>query len=131
MTEHDPHSSPIKTPKQLIIVVVLAFIVPIVIIGLLSQLLHQHAGTTRRGDEQRVLERIKPVGTVVIADASAPHGNLTGEQVYGAGVQDVSRSRPRRRAEDRRQGGVGDRGSRRARRRSSSTRSPASRARPA
>jgi hypothetical protein len=26
MTEHDPHSSPIKTPKQLIIVVVLALL---------------------------------------------------------------------------------------------------------
>ncbi|HET8875114.1 MAG TPA: c-type cytochrome, partial [Casimicrobiaceae bacterium] len=35
------------------------------------------------GDEQRVLERIKPVGSIVIADASAPKGNLTGEQVYG------------------------------------------------
>ena len=82
MTEPDQHSSPIKTPKQLIIVVALAFIVPIVIIGLLSQLLTSTPHDTS-GDEQRVLERIKPVGSVVIADASAPHGNLTGEQVYG------------------------------------------------
>jgi cytochrome c5 len=82
MTEPDQHSSPIKTPKQLIIVVALAFIVPIVIIGLLSQLLTSTPHDTS-GDEQRVLERIKPVGTVVMADASAPHGNLTGEQVYG------------------------------------------------
>jgi cytochrome c5 len=80
MTEHDPHSSPIKTPKQLIIVVLLAFIVPIVIIGLLSQLLTSEPHATSQ-NEQRVLERIKPVGTVVIADASAPRGNLTGEQV--------------------------------------------------
>jgi len=82
MTEPDQHSSPIKTPKQLIIVVALAFIVPIVIIGLLSQLLTSTPHDTS-GDEQRVLERIKPVGSVVIADASAPRGNLTGEQVYG------------------------------------------------
>ena len=82
MPEHDAHSSPIKTPKQLIIVVLLAFIVPIVIIGLVSQLV-MTAPQDASGDEQRVLERIKPVGTVVIADASAPHGNLTGEQVYG------------------------------------------------
>ena len=82
MTEPDQHSSPIKTPKQLIIVVALAFIVPIVIIGLLSQLLTSTPQDTS-GDEQRVLERIKPVGSVVIADASAPRGNLTGEQVYG------------------------------------------------
>jgi cytochrome c5 len=80
MTEHDPHSSPIKTPKQLIIVVLLAFIVPIVIIGLLSQLLTSEPHATSQ-NEQRVLERIKPVGTVVVADASAPRGNLTGEQV--------------------------------------------------
>lgn len=82
MPEHDPHSSPIKTPKQLIIVVLLAFLVPIVVIGLLSQLFT----STRHdasGDEQRVLARIKPVGTVVIAEASGPKGNLTGEQVYG------------------------------------------------
>ena len=82
MTEPDQHSSPIKTPKQLIIVVALAFIVPIVIIGLVSQLLTSTPHDTS-GDEQRVLERIRPVGTIVIADASAPHGNLTGEQVYG------------------------------------------------
>ena len=81
MPEHDPHSSPIKTPKQLIIVVLLAFLVPIVVIGLLSQLFTS-TGHDASGDEQRVLERIKPVGTVVIAEASGPKGNLTGEQVY-------------------------------------------------
>ena len=81
MTEHDPHSSPIKTPKQLIIVVVLAFIVPIVIIGLLSQLFTSTRHEASQ-NEQRVLERIKPVGTVVIADASGPHGNLTDAEVY-------------------------------------------------
>ena len=76
-----PHEGPIKTPKQLIIVVLLAFIVPIVLIGLVSQLVT----STRHdasADEQRVLERIKPVGNVVIAEASAPKGSLTGEQVY-------------------------------------------------
>ena len=82
MTEPDQHSSPIKTPQQLIIVVALAFIVPIVIIGLLSQLLTSTPHDTS-GDEQRVLERIKPVGSIVIADVSVPRGNLTGEQVYG------------------------------------------------
>ena len=81
MTEHDPHSSPIKTPKQLIIVVLLAFLVPITVIGLLSQLF---TSTTRdaKEDEQRVLERIKPVGTVVLAEATAASGNLSGQQVF-------------------------------------------------
>jgi cytochrome c5 len=81
MPEHDPHSSAIKTPKQLIVVVVLAFLVPITVIALLSQLF---TSTMRDAteDEQHVLERIKPVGTVVIAEATAPKGSLTGEQVY-------------------------------------------------
>lgn len=81
MTEHDPHSSPIKTPKQLVIVVVLAFLVPITVIGLLSQLFTS-TGRDAHEDEQRVLERIKPVGTIVMAEASAPHGSLSGEQVF-------------------------------------------------
>ena len=81
MTEHDLHSSPIKTPKQLIVVVLLAFLVPITVIGLLSQLFTS-TGRDVHEDEQRVLERIKPVGTVVMAEESAPHGSLSGEQVF-------------------------------------------------
>ena len=81
MKEHDPHSSPIKSPKQLIIVVVLAFAVPILVIVLLSQLI---TGTPRgeKEDNQRVLSRIRAVGTVAMADTSAPKGNLTGDAVY-------------------------------------------------
>jgi cytochrome c5 len=81
MPEHDPHSSAIKTPKQLAIVVVLAFLVPITVIAILSQLF---TSGMRHSDEseQRVLERIKPVGTVVIAEVTAPKGSMTGPQVY-------------------------------------------------
>jgi cytochrome c5 len=81
MQEPDQHTSPIKTPKQLIIVVLLAFLVPITVIALLSQLFTSTSHNAA-DDEQRVLARIKPVGTVVIADASAPHGNLGGAEVY-------------------------------------------------
>ena len=81
MPEHDPHSSPIKTPKQLAIVFVLAFVVPITVIGILSQLVTSGMRHTDE-PEQRVLERIKPVGTVVIAEASAPKGSMTGQQVF-------------------------------------------------
>jgi cytochrome c5 len=79
--QHDPHSSAIKTPKQLIIVVVLAFLVPITVIAILSQLF---TSGMRHCDEseQRVLERIKPVGTVVIAEATAPKGIMSGQQVF-------------------------------------------------
>jgi cytochrome c5 len=81
MPEHDPHSSAIKTPKQLVVVVLLAFLVPITVIGLLSQLF---TSTTRDAREapQRVLERIAPVGTVVLAEAGAASGNRSGEQVF-------------------------------------------------
>jgi cytochrome c5 len=81
MPEHDPHSSAIKTPKQLVVVVVLAFLAPITVIAILSQLF---TSGMRHADEseQRVLERIKPVGTVAIAEATAPKGSMTGQQVY-------------------------------------------------
>ena len=79
MTEE--HSSFIKTPKQLAIVVVLAFAVPITLIVLLSQLVT--GVSPREGESQSdVLSRIQPVGQVTLAEANAPSGNQTGEQVY-------------------------------------------------
>ena len=81
MTDHDAHSSAIKTPKQLIIVVLFAFLVPITVIGLLSQLFTSGRRDTNE-DEAKVLERIKPFGTVVMAEAGAASGKLSGEQVF-------------------------------------------------
>ena len=78
----DEHSSPIKTPRQLVIVVLLAFAVPIALAVLVSQLVTSgEKGIT--GDESKVLSRIQAVGNVVLAEASGPKGALTGEQVYG------------------------------------------------
>jgi len=80
MTEE--HSSPIKTPKQLVIVVLLAFIVPIAVAVMISQLVT--SGEHGAGENENiVLSRIQPVGSVVIAEASAPKGTQSGEQVYG------------------------------------------------
>ena len=81
MNEPDQHSSPIKTPKQLVIVVVLAFVVPIALIILITQLVTGRAHGT--GDDASILSRIAPFGVVKIAAPSGPKGNLTGEQVYG------------------------------------------------
>ena len=78
----DQHQSPIKTPRQLIIIVVLAFVVPIALILLVSQLVTSGEKGGEDSDTA-VLERIKPVGEVIIAAASGPKGQLTGEQVYG------------------------------------------------
>ena len=81
MTEHDQHTSPIQTPKQLVIVVVLAFVVPIALIVLITQLV---TGVSHpAGDDAAVRARIAPVGTVEIAAPAAPRGTLTGEQVFG------------------------------------------------
>jgi len=78
----EEHKSFIKSPKQLVIVVFLAFAVPIALVVLLTQLV---TGVRPAGSEEAetgVLNRIKPVGAVTLADTSAPHGNLSGEQVY-------------------------------------------------
>src|ERR1022692_254860 len=78
----DDHSSFIKTPKQLVIVVVLAFAIPIALVGLLSQLVTGLKPPGNAEADSQLLSRIKPFGEVAMADASAPKGNLTGEQVF-------------------------------------------------
>ena len=76
------HSSPIKTPKQLVVVVVLAFVVPIAAIVLITQLV---TGVPHpSGDDAMVRARIAPVGTVEMAAATAPQGTMTGEQVFAS-----------------------------------------------
>jgi cytochrome c5 len=78
----DEHSSPIKTPKQLIIVVLVAFAVPIGLAALISQLVTSGVKGVHEDDSQ-ILSRIQAVGNVVLAEPSGPKGMLTGEQVYG------------------------------------------------
>jgi len=67
------HSSPIKTPKQLIIVVLLSFIVPVLIIVMLAQIAAD--GKPEAADsaaaEEAVAKRLKPAGEVVV-DPNAP-----------------------------------------------------------
>jgi cytochrome c5 len=78
----EDHKSFIKTPKQLAIVVLLAFAIPIALIALLSQLVTGMRPGTTDESEAGVLRRIKPVGEVTLAEAGAAKGNMTGEQVY-------------------------------------------------
>ncbi len=72
MAEHDQHSSFIKTPQQLIKVVLLAFVVPIVGIVLLVQLVVErpHADPSALTPEA-VAARIQPVGKVEFGAAGA------------------------------------------------------------
>ncbi len=83
MSEQD--TSPIKTPKQLITVVVLAFVVPILIIVLLVKYVvgGQSAGAGAEAmTPEAIAERLRPVGSVVLAQASGPRTLQMGEAVY-------------------------------------------------
>ncbi|HWZ73127.1 MAG TPA: c-type cytochrome [Casimicrobiaceae bacterium] len=78
----DEQSTFIKTHKQLIIVVVLAFAIPIALIASLTQLVTDMKPPGKAEADSQLLSRIKPFGEVTIADASSSKGNLTGEQVF-------------------------------------------------
>lgn len=79
------HDTPIKTPKQLITVIVLAFVVPILAIILLVTNVttdtHEGAGAQAMTAEA-VAERIQPVGKVQIKLEGGPA--KTGEEVFKA-----------------------------------------------
>ena len=82
-----PHEGPIKTPKQLIVAVVLSFVVPI--IGIILLVIYVDSATKPAAGSdafkpQSVLSRIQPIGAVQVKDTSAPVVLLTGEQVYAA-----------------------------------------------
>ena len=86
--EHDAgHESPIKTPKQLIIVIAFAFLVPILIITLLSQFVANIRGVNMDSpamSPDAVTKRLKPVGDLAFADAGggATAAPRSGEDVY-------------------------------------------------
>jgi cytochrome c5 len=78
-TEDEGHSSAIKTPEQLITVLVAAFIFPILIILLLARLAIGNAPADQEGgafSDQAVAARLKPVGTLVLAGES-PEPDMT------------------------------------------------------
>ncbi|MFD4838060.1 c-type cytochrome [Achromobacter sp. NPDC058515] len=86
--EHiEEHSSPIKTPKQLIVTIVLAFVVPIAIIILLVNMVVSGTKVGAGSDAlsgEAVARRIAPVAGFELVDANAPRVFKTGEQVFAA-----------------------------------------------
>ena len=81
------HEGPIKTPKQLIVAVVLAFVVPVAIIALLVSYVSAGGKGSSGSDAltaQATSERIMPIGTVEIKSASANAGPRSGEEVFKA-----------------------------------------------
>ncbi|KVW48354.1 c-type cytochrome [Burkholderia ubonensis] len=82
-----PHESPIKTPRQLIALIIASFAVPIILIILFATYANvafrSGAGTDALSDEQ-VAKRIAPLAQVDVKDANAPRTYKTGEEVYKA-----------------------------------------------
>jgi cytochrome c5 len=95
-TQEEAHTGPIKTPKQLLVTVFFAFVVPVLIImGLVSYVTSDNkpagatqadayslGGITAQDLERGVTERIRKVGTVEVRDANRPL--KSGEEVFKA-----------------------------------------------
>lgn len=83
MSTHDEHSSFIKTPQQLIVVVLLAFLVPIIgILLLVSLVLNRPSADPAALAPEAVTARIQPVGRVEFGAASgAAAGPRSGEEI--------------------------------------------------
>lgn len=84
---HEEHQSPIKTPKQLIVTVVLSFVLPIIVILLLVKLVTAGVQVGAGSDAlspEATQKRIAPVAKLDLVDASGPKVFKTGEQVYKA-----------------------------------------------
>ena len=79
----EDHSSLIKTPQQLIVVVVLAFLIPVIGILMIASFATgglKVDGKSSDASAAAVAERLKPVGTVVFGEAPPP---ATGAQPGG------------------------------------------------
>ncbi len=84
---YEDHSSPIRTPKQLILVVVLAFLIPIVLIATLAYLLTSSLDRSKDNPvqaEEAIARRIRPIGQVEVVDANAPRVEKSGKEVVDA-----------------------------------------------
>lgn len=83
----ESHESPIKTPKQLIAVVLAAFVAPVLVIVLLVTYVvshHNPAAGSEGLEAQAVAARIAPVAKLDWQDATAPRVLRTGEEVFKA-----------------------------------------------
>jgi cytochrome c5 len=86
----EEHETFIKTPKQLIIAIVLSFVIPILLIALLVSYVGQTERVGAGADamsEQSVADRIRPVGNYQLANAADSASSTkvhSGEEVYAA-----------------------------------------------
>jgi cytochrome c5 len=79
---HDQHQSFIKTPQQLIVVILLSFLVPIIGIILLVQLVLSRPGADPQAlAPEAVAARIQPVGRLEFGAPAAPPGARSAESI--------------------------------------------------
>jgi cytochrome c5 len=84
MSEHDEHSSFIKTPQQLVVIVLLAFVVPVIAIVLLVKFVVERPSINPAAlQPEAVAARIQPVGRVEFGTpgAAASQGPRAAEDV--------------------------------------------------
>ncbi len=83
----DEHQSPIKTPKQLITVIVLSFVIPIIAIILLAKFVASatlpSAGTDAMSDTA-IRERLRPVAGFELRPADGSGPARSADEVYKA-----------------------------------------------
>lgn len=81
----EEHASPIKTPQQLLLVVVLAFAIPIGLIALLASLVLGGGDYSKNNpgmSDEAIAKRLQPVGTVVVAEPGASGAEKSGQEIY-------------------------------------------------
>jgi cytochrome c5 len=85
VSTHDEHSSFIKTPQQLIVVVLLSFVVPIVgIIMLVSLVVGTPTADPAAMTAEKIAARIKPVSGIEMGAPAAAPGARSGEAIVKA-----------------------------------------------
>jgi cytochrome c5 len=86
-TEAEEHNPGIKTPRQLIVVVAAAFIVPIVVIIMLTQFVtlgNKEAPGSFALSPSEVAARIAPIGAVKVSNPNDVAAARSGQQVFEA-----------------------------------------------
>lgn len=82
--QHEAHTGPVKTPKQMLLLSLASFVIPVfIIIGLVFYVTSANKTAPGASDSERaVAERIQKVGVVEIRDANRPL--RASEEVYKA-----------------------------------------------
>jgi cytochrome c5 len=85
VSDHDEHSSFIKTPQQLIVVILASFLVPIIGIIMLVQLVVSRPSAEPAAmTPEKIAARLKPVSGIEMGAPAAAPGARSGEAIVKA-----------------------------------------------